>query len=104
LGLLAGVRCGGAVGAGKLKPERLGDYLKVSVSAKEANDARADVLKKRGVDANNFHTATVFGMPRTPPPNEYLREKIGIAALNQIYDKRVPGALWHVRFFRRQRS
>jgi len=29
-----------------------------------------------------------------------LREKIGIAALNQIYDKRVPGALWHVRFFR----
>src|SRR5258708_7003361 len=99
LGLLAVCILAGAVGAGKLKPEHLGDYLKVSVSAKEAKTRAQDVLKKRGVDANNFHTATVFGDATDATANEYLREKIGIAALNQIYDKRVPGALCRLRFF-----
>jgi hypothetical protein len=32
--------------------------------------------------------------------NEFLRQRGGIARLNEIYSTRVPGALWRVRYFR----
>ena len=32
--------------------------------------------------------------------NEFLRQRVGIARLNQIYAKEVPGAIWQVRYFR----
>jgi hypothetical protein len=100
LGLLALCVLAGGVCAWKLKPQHLGDYLKVSGSAKEAEVRSGEILKKRGVDAKSYHAATVFGDATDAAANEYLREKIGIPALNEIYEKRVPGALWYVRFFR----
>ena len=100
LALLAVCILAGGIGVWKLKPQHLGDYLKVSVSAKEAKVRAEDVLKKRGVKANLYETATTFEDMTDVIANEYLREKIGIPALNDIYEKRVPGAIWHVRFFR----
>ena len=32
--------------------------------------------------------------------NEFLRERIGVDRVNEIYDQEVPGALWRVRYFR----
>jgi hypothetical protein len=32
--------------------------------------------------------------------SEYLRQKIGVPALNNIYEKQAPGGLWDTRFFR----
>ena len=100
LALLALCIVAGGIGAWKLKPHHLGDYLKVSVSAKEAERRAEAVLERRGVDAKNYHTATNFVDATDAVANEYLREKIGIAALDNVYEKRVPGAMWHVRFFR----
>jgi membrane protease YdiL (CAAX protease family) len=100
LALLALCILAGGIGVWKLKPQHLGDYLKVPVSAKEAKTRAEDVLKKRGVKAESYRTATNFVDTTDAIANEYLREKIGITALNDIYEKRVPGALWHIRFFR----
>ena len=100
LGFLALFILLGGAGAFRVKPRRLGDYLKVSVSAKEAKARAQDVLRKRGIQAESYSTATNFVDATDALANEYLREKIGIAALNDIYEKRVPGAVWHVRFFR----
>ena len=100
LALLAVCILAGGIAAWKLKPQHLGDYLKVSMSAKEAKMRAEEVLKRRGVKANLYETATNFEDTTDAIANEYLREKIGIAALNDLYEKRVPGAVWHVRFFR----
>src|SRR5258708_35346630 len=35
-----------------------------------------------------------------PVANEFLRQRGGVARVNEIYDKQVPGALWRVRYFR----
>jgi membrane protease YdiL (CAAX protease family) len=90
----------GGIAAWKLKPARLGDYLKLKVDAKEATARSEEILKQHGVDTKNYKTATVFLDVTDSTANEYLREKIGVPALNEIYDQRVPGALWQVRFFR----
>jgi membrane protease YdiL (CAAX protease family) len=90
----------GGVAAWRLKPARVGDYLKLKVDAKEATTRAKEILKQRGVDPKSYKTATVFVDVTDATASEYLREKVGVPALNEIYDKRVPGALWHVRFFR----
>jgi membrane protease YdiL (CAAX protease family) len=100
LGFLAVTMVLGGLAAWKLKPVHLGDYLKLPVNAAEAKVRARGILEQRGVDAKDYRTATVFVDVTDAAASEYLREKIGIPALNEIYAKRVPGALWHVRFFR----
>jgi membrane protease YdiL (CAAX protease family) len=99
LGVLALCILAGGVCAWRLKPEHLGDYLKVSIDANQATVRAGEILQKRHVDPKTYHTATLFADATDATANEYLREKIGIAAVNEIYEKRVPGAVWHVRFF-----
>jgi membrane protease YdiL (CAAX protease family) len=89
----------GGLAALKLKPQHLGNYLKLSVNAKEAAARSTDILRQRGVDAHSYHSITTFEDVTDPVANEYLRQKIGVAALNEIYAKQVPGALWDTRFF-----
>ena len=90
----------GGLAAWKLKPVHLGDYLRVQINAKEATARANDILRQQKVDVRNYRTATIFVDVTDGTASEYLREKIGVRALNDIYEKRVPGALWHVRFFR----
>jgi membrane protease YdiL (CAAX protease family) len=100
LGLLALCVVAGGLAAWKLKPIHLGDYLKLSVNAKEAKLRADEILRQRGVDPPSYHSATTLVDVTDGIANEYLRQKIGVPALNDIYEKRVPGALWAVRFFR----
>jgi membrane protease YdiL (CAAX protease family) len=100
LGLLVLCLLLGGLAAWKLKTIHLGDYLKLSVNAREANLLARATLQKQGVDAPSYHSVTVFADDTDAIASEYLREKIGIRALNEIYEKRIPGALWIVRFFR----
>src|SRR5258708_23951108 len=90
----------GGVATWKLKPVRVGDYLKLKIDAKEATARSEEILKQRGVDSRNYKTATIFVNVTDATASEYLREKIGVPALNEIYEKRIPGALWQGRFFR----
>src|SRR5207245_8175983 len=92
------VLCG--LAAWKLKPVHVGDYLKLSVNAKEAKVQAEEILKQQSVDAKSYVTATIFVDVTDATANEYLREKIGVPALNAIYEKRRPGALWRARFCR----
>ena len=90
----------GGLAAWKLKPVHVGDYLKLRVNGKEATASGKDILRRRNIDVNSYKTATVFVDVTDATASEYLREKIGIPALNAIYEKSVPGGLWHARFFR----
>ena len=84
----------------KLKPEAIGDYLKLSVDGRAAR-ARADaIMHGRGVELKSYIHATVFVNVTDPVTNEFLRERVGIARLNEILATQVPGALWRVRYFR----
>ena len=90
----------GALIAWRLKPESIGDYLRLSVDGKTAR-ARADqILRARGVDPGSYKCAVVFADIVDPVTNEFLRQRVGIARVNEIYDKQVPGAVWQVRYFR----
>jgi hypothetical protein len=84
----------------RLKPTSVGDYLKLSIDAHGARAKADEVLRSRGVDPNAYRHAVVFVDNTDPLVNEYLRERIGVARLNDIYAHEVPGALWRVRYFR----
>jgi len=84
----------------KLKPVHLGDYLKLSSDAKQARARAKDVLKQRGVDPQSYKSVTTFVDVTDSTASEYLRQKIGVPALNNIYEKQAPGGLWDTRFFR----
>jgi hypothetical protein len=90
---------GGAV-AWRLKPESIGDYLKLSVNARSAR-ARADaIFRERGFKPGSYLHSTLLVNVTDPETNEFLRERVGVARLNEILAAQVPGALWRVRYFR----
>jgi len=90
---------GGAV-AWKLKPESIGDYLKLSVNARSVRSRADAILQQHGLQPNSYKHATVLVNVTDPTTNEFLRERVGVARLNQILATQVPGALWRVRYFR----
>ncbi len=100
LALLALLTICGAVAAWRLHPPAIGDYLTLSTDARSAKTQADAVLRQRGVDPDSYHHAVIFVANTDPYVNEYLREKIGVARLNEIYASQVPGALWRVRYFR----
>ncbi len=90
----------GGVLTWRLKPQSIGDYLKLSLNGRTAL-ARADgIMRQRGLDPNSYYHAAVFVEIADPVVNEFLRERVGIAGVNAIYAERVPAALWRVRYFR----
>jgi membrane protease YdiL (CAAX protease family) len=90
----------GGLAAWRLKTPALGDYLKLSVNARTAKARADEVLRQRGFDPNTYRTATIFTDFTDPVTNEFLRQRVGIARLNEIYDTEVAGAIWQVRYFR----
>jgi membrane protease YdiL (CAAX protease family) len=90
----------GSVALWRLKIPAVGDYLKLSVDARMAR-AKADaILHARGVDPTFYRRAVIFADVSDPEVNEFLRERLGFARLNEIYDREVPVAVWQVRYFR----
>jgi len=90
---------GGAV-AWKVKPASIGDYLKLSVNARSARARAGLILQQHGLEPNGYKHATVLVNVTDPTTNEFLRERVGVARLNEILATQVPGALWRVRYFR----
>jgi hypothetical protein len=100
IGFLTVCLFAGGILAWRLKPESIGDYLKLSVNAGNARARADEIMRQHGLDPNSYHHATIFANVTDPLTNEYLRERIGVARLNEIYDKQMPGAVWQVRYFR----
>jgi membrane protease YdiL (CAAX protease family) len=100
LAVLAACLVVGAALAWRMNPESIGDYLKLTVNARSAQ-ARADaILQQHGIDPKTYHHATVLANTTDPITNEFLRERVGIAKTNEIYEQQAPGALWRARYFR----
>jgi len=97
--LAVSVVVGGAL-LWRLKPAAIGDYLQLSVDARSASARAGEVLRQRHVDPNSYKHATVLANIADPITNEYLRQRVGIPGINEIYAQQVPAALWRVRYFR----
>jgi membrane protease YdiL (CAAX protease family) len=100
IGALVACLVVGGLLAWRLKPEAIGDYLKLSADAKSARARADEIIRQHGLDPNSYHHATIFANLTDPVTNEFLRERVGIARLNEIYAKQMPGAVWQVRYFR----
>jgi hypothetical protein len=100
LGALAICLVVGGVLAWRLKPEAIGDYLRLSTDARSARAIADRVLRQRGLNPNSYYRATILKDIADPVTNEFLRQRVGIGGVNAIYEKRVPVALWRVRYFR----
>jgi membrane protease YdiL (CAAX protease family) len=90
----------GGVAAWRFKTPALGDYVKLSVNARTAKARADEVLRRRGFDPSTYRTATIFTDFTDPVTNEFLRQRVGVARMNEIYDNEVAGAIWQVRYFR----
>jgi membrane protease YdiL (CAAX protease family) len=90
----------GAAVAWKVKPESIGDYLKLSVNARSARAHADAIFQQRGLQPNTYIHSTLLVNVTDPVTNEFLRERVGVARINEILAAQVPGALWRVRYFR----
>ena len=90
----------GGLGALKLKQERIGDYLRVTVNAQQAAALSDAALRNRGLDPKAFHHATQFLDNSDPAATEFLREKIGVGGVNKLYADQIPIGLWGTRYFK----
>lgn len=100
MGFLAVALLAGGLLVWKLKTPHVGDYLKVQVDARAAKSRADEILRARGVNPGSYYHATSFVDVTNPMANEFLRRKIGIHKLDEIYATQVPGALWSVRYFK----
>jgi len=100
LAILAVCLVAGAAASWKIKPESIGDYLKLSVNARSARTGADAILRQRGLEPNGYIHSTLLVNVTDPTTNEFLRERVGVARLNEILATQVPGALWRVRYFR----
>jgi membrane protease YdiL (CAAX protease family) len=90
----------GGAAAWRFKTPALGDYLKLSVDAKTAKARADEILRQHRLDPNSYRHATILADVTDPVTNEFLRQRVGIDRLNQIYATEVPGVVWQVRYFR----
>jgi len=90
----------GGLAAWRFKTPALGDYLKLSVNARAVKVRADEILRQHGLDANSYRSATILADVTDPVTNEFLRQRVGIHRLNEIYAAEVPGAVWQVRYFR----
>jgi len=100
LALLAVCLVAGGAVAWKVKPESIGDYLKLSMNVRSARTRADALLRQHGLEPNSYKHAAVLVNVTDPTTNEFLRERVGVARLNEILATQVPGALWRVRYFR----
>ncbi len=90
----------GALAALKLKQERIGGYLRLTVNAQQAAALSDDTLRNRGLDLEAFHRTTLFLDNSDPAATEFLREKIGTSGVNKLYADQIPIGLWGTRYFK----
>ena len=100
LGFLALCLVVGGALAFALKRPALGDYLHLTVDGHSAITLADTMMRQHQLDPDTYRRAAEFRNNTDPVVNEYLRRRLTIAQINQIYQDRVRGALWLVRYFR----
>lgn len=100
LGFLALCVVIGPLIAWKFKRENIGDYLQLGVNARGAKALSDEVMRQHGLNPATFKTATELVEVIDPVNNEYLRRRMSISQINEIYATQVPGVLWRTRYFK----
>jgi membrane protease YdiL (CAAX protease family) len=100
MGFLALCLIVGGLATWRLKLPHIGDYLRLSIDAKDAANRADVVLRDHGLDAASFRKVAQFVPTTDEITNEFLRRRMPVSEINKIYEERVPGALWRVRYFR----
>ena len=100
LGFLAVCVVAGAVLTIKLKRDHIGDYLKLSADRTIAMQRADAVLRDHGLNPVTYRRTAIMVNTTDPAVNEFLWRRMSVEQINQIYQQRVPGALWRVRYFR----
>jgi len=100
IGFLALCLVAGGALAFAAKRQAIGDYLHLSVNARAAVSRADQVMRQHQLDPGTFHGVAEFRNNTDDIVNEYLRRRMPISEINGIYEKKVPGALWLVRYFR----
>ena len=93
----------GALGALLLwvaNPRNIGDFVRFSVDARQAEALADGILRQRQMDPSNYHRTATVQYTFNPLVNEFLRRSIGVEAANRTYSDQVPPAFWTVRYFR----
>ena len=83
-----------------VKRQAIGDYLRLQVNAHTAVSRADQLMRQHRLDPNAFHRVAIFRNNADEIVNEYLRRRMTIAQINDIYANKVPGALWLVRYYR----
>jgi len=99
-GFLAACLVVGGVLAWRLQPESVGDYLQLSIHEQTAVQHADAVMKEHKLDPRAFRRAADLVNKIDPTINEYLRRRMPVKQINQIYAEQVPGVLWRVRYFK----
>jgi membrane protease YdiL (CAAX protease family) len=100
MGALAVCIAAGGVLAWRLQRESVGDYLRLSINSKSAVTQADAVMKDHGLDPHAFRHPAELVNKMDPTINEYLRRRMSVKQINQIYAEQVPGVLWSVRYFK----
>ena len=100
LGFLALCLVIGPLLAWRLKRESVGDYLQLSINAAGAKTRGDEAMKQRGLNPAAFRRVAELVDLMDPVTNEYLRRRMSVEQVNQIYATQVPGVLWRVRYFK----
>jgi len=83
-----------------VKPQAIGDFVRFSIDARQAEAQTDDVLRQRQVDPVGYRRAATITYTFDASVNEFLRRSAGVEAANRIYRDQVPSAFWTVRYFR----
>jgi membrane protease YdiL (CAAX protease family) len=83
-----------------VKRESIGDYLRMAVNDRSAVIRADAAMRAHNQDPSTFRRAAELQDVTKPIVNEYLRRRLSVPQINEIYANRVPGALWAVRYFR----
>jgi membrane protease YdiL (CAAX protease family) len=103
LGIVLAAGALGVILFATTKTPAIGDFVRFSVTAKEAQAKADDALRQRSpaaAQAPNWHHSVTLAPITDPVVNEYLRRQVGIAGANDIYRNQVPPIFWRVRYFR----
>ena len=84
----------------RVKPHEIGDFVRFSINAKEAQVRSDQVMRDWKIDPASYRHAATTTFSFDPSANEYLRRAVGVNGANQIYKEQVPLAYWAVRYFR----
>jgi len=79
---------------------KVGDYVHISMDARQAAAAADDVMQKQNVNLANYHRATIFLSNLDSETTDFLVSKIGVEKTNQVYQRQIPEVFWRTRYFR----